>query len=56
MKTMYAIYRFYADTKKPKQLVKIVSTLKEAQEHCTREDTHKPGVWFDGYQDITKEG
>lgn len=24
-------------------------TLTEAQNHCSRDDTHKSGVWFDGY-------
>ena len=24
-------------------------TLEEARRRCSREDTHKAGVWFDGY-------
>jgi hypothetical protein len=53
MKT-YKIVRFYANLSNPNhgKIIKTGLTLKEAQEHCHREDTQKPGVWFDGY---TKE-
>lgn len=54
----YLIRRFYADDSHPKNrmVVKRGLSLAEAQEHCNREDTHKPGpngtvVWFDGYED-----
>jgi len=50
MKTYY-IYRFYSDENRNKRLITTFNTLKEAQEYCQREDTHKKGVWFDGYSD-----
>lgn len=44
----YDIWRFYADDR-GRKFIKTVPSLLEAQKHCTREDTHKPGEWFDGY-------
>ncbi|MDD5015579.1 MAG: hypothetical protein PHW73_10900 [Atribacterota bacterium] len=49
----YKIVRFYAPYKnKSSRVIKTGLTLEEAQEHCNRKDTQKPGEWFDGY---TKE-
>ena len=46
----YKILRFFRG---PTKEIEIATglTLEEAQEHCRREDTHKPGVWFDGYDE-----
>lgn len=46
--TTYKIIQFYLDETKPKKTLKTGLTLEEAQEHCSREDTHGDG-WFDGY-------
>ena len=46
----YTIYRFYAKEGKNAKVIKTGVSLKEAREHCNREDTHKVGKWFDGYQ------
>ena len=48
---MYKIVRFYRDSdhKDHNKIIKTGLTEAEAQEHCQREDTHEPGVWFDGY-------
>ena len=43
----YKIMRAYADSR-PKEVIKRGVTLEEAQEHCSREDTHGDG-WFDCY-------
>lgn len=43
----YKIVRFFQDNT-PAQTIKTGLTLKAAQAHCKREDTHGPG-WFDGY-------
>jgi len=47
----YKIIRFYSKENHPNngKIIKTGLTLKEAQEWCKREDTHKVGVWFDGY-------
>ena len=45
----YTIIRFYKSGKK-REIIKRGLTLKEAQEHCSRDNTRKEGVWFDGYQ------
>ena len=48
---MYKIVRFYKNPLHPddQKVIKTDLTEAEAQEHCQREDTHEPGVWFDGY-------
>ncbi len=47
MKTeKYKVIRFSMNA--PSKVIKKGLTLKEAQEHCRREDTHGEG-WFDGY-------
>ena len=45
----YKIIRMYCDFKKATETIKTGLTEEEAQEHCSREDTHEKGVWFDGY-------
>lgn len=46
----YYIVRIYSpDQNKPSKIIKRGLTLKEAQEWCRRDDTHKAGKWFDGY-------
>ena len=48
---MYKIVRFYAPhLDKPSKVIKRGLTETEAQEHCSREDTHGDG-WFDGYDE-----
>lgn len=44
----YSIYRYWING--GGELVKAHVTLEEAQEWCSREDTHGDG-WFDGYQE-----
>ena len=48
---MYKIVRFYYDDNHPDnhKIIKTGLTESEAQEHCQREETREPGVWFDGY-------
>ena len=48
---MYKIVRLYKDSEHPdhQKVIKTGLTEEEAQEHCQREDTHEPNVWFDGY-------
>ena len=50
-KLMYKIVRFYYDDNHPDnhKIIKTGLTESEAQEHCQREDTREPRVWFDGY-------
>ena len=57
MSDTYKIVRFYYPGHKPSNgraapTIKAGLTLKEAQEHCSKEETRRPGVYFDGY---TKE-
>jgi hypothetical protein len=45
--------RFYRADRRPR-LIKTGLTEKEAQEHCSKESTHKKDkegntIWFDGY-------
>lgn len=49
----YKIIRFYAKESHPehRKIIKTGLTLKEAQAWCKRKDTHKKGVWFDGYDE-----
>ena len=51
----YQIIRFYAKEDHPdnRKVIKENLTLEEAQEHCSKEETHKPGVWFDGYEKMS---
>jgi len=48
MKT-YTIIRKYKDTSHPNhnKIIDSGLTLKEAKEHCSSEETHEKGVWFD---------
>jgi hypothetical protein len=43
----YRIVRFFKEGEP--SVIKEGLTLKEAQKHCKREDTHGDG-WFDGYE------
>lgn len=50
----YKIVRMYRDERASKT-IKTGLTLKEAQAHCRREDTHEHDadgnvIWFDGYE------
>jgi hypothetical protein len=45
----YNIVRFYKKSGKRKIIIYGL-TLKQAQSWCSREYTHKEGVWFDGYE------
>ena len=47
--TLYNIVRFYRQEGKRSKIVQKGLTLEEAQEYCTRPETRKAGVWFDGY-------
>lgn len=47
----YCIVRMYReDHPDHGKIIRRGLTLEEAQEHCRSEDTHEPGVWFDGYE------
>ena len=45
----YFIVRYFAQEGKAPQIRQKGLTRKQAEEHCQREDTHKAGVWFDGF-------
>jgi len=45
---IYRIIRFYRRTTRARTIRNHV-TLTEAQNHCSRDDTRRAGVWFDGY-------
>lgn len=45
----YEIVRFRFQ--QPSEVIDVVDTLEEAQEHCQREDTHGDD-WFDGYREV----
>lgn len=47
MAETYKIIRFRF--KGTKRTIKTGLTLEQAQEHCSRDDTHGDG-WFDGYE------
>lgn len=47
--TMYKIIRFYQSETRNNEIIQTGLSLEEAQAHCSREDTHKAGIWFDGY-------
>ena len=46
----YKIVRFTFGDPIENRIVMRGLSLKEAQEHCQRDDTHEAGVWFDGYE------
>jgi hypothetical protein len=50
----YRIVRFHAGGDKRQRTIARGLTLEQAQQHCSREDTHRIGkdgrvLWFDGY-------
>ena len=49
--TTYKIVRKYKDMNHPDhdKVIDTGLTREEAQEHCSRDDTHEPGVWFDAF-------
>tara|TARA_R100001530_G_scaffold134388_2_gene109160 strand:- start:177 stop:509 length:333 start_codon:yes stop_codon:yes gene_type:complete len=46
----YKIVRFTFGDPIENRIVMRGLSLKEAQEHCQRDDTREAGVWFDGYE------
>jgi hypothetical protein len=52
MKT-YRIVRKYKDNNHPDHNKEIDTglTLEEAKEHCSSDETHEDGVWFDAFEE-----
>lgn len=48
MTQKYKIVRMFQEDGKPSIVIKRGLSLREAQAHCRRDDTHGEG-WFDGY-------
>jgi hypothetical protein len=47
----YCIKRFYSPSDgRPTEVVREGLTREEAMEHCSDDDTHEPGVYFDGFE------
>jgi hypothetical protein len=57
MEKTYKIVRYYKDESRGPRVMRKYLTLKQAQEHCSDESTHKvlkdgTVVWFDGYTEM----
>ncbi len=46
----YRIVRFYYASDQRPRTLRRNQTLAMAQAHCSRDDTRKEGVYFDGYE------
>jgi len=46
----YKIIRFFKKSYRRKIIMRDVS-LETAQAHCSRDDTRRAGIWFDGYDE-----
>lgn len=52
----FEIVRFYDPRQnKPSEVIRVVETLEEAQEHCEDPSTSVSGKYFDGYRDTDRE-